>query len=719
MNKAELLNMKPILATSAMMKAASESKTVYAPYDKAHKTPIFKTAIMFRGRYEKGILMISVFRTKDMRLGAKTPKYTVYMDVSNRQFITWDHTAKKWREAMLYNLSQIWPYYSDSKTDDSAIAQLVKRHLKTEEQGYKGIHEWQSAIRADQLRARHKRETDPWDARMNKVGAEPANFYRWVEKMGIPDNFIFYHYARNVKTGWCSHCERDVPVKKPKHNSEGKCPHCRTPVTYKAVGRCGAFSTDNAWCYLIQRYDDGFIIREYWAYKHYDKGAYKMPKVFCSEVRRVIFDADLNYEAYYYDWYKRETVRWINGGCLRTYRGFQDTNGKVYPQTLYGLKSLDKVGLREMLHDCSVRLDPEYFIANLRKKPYIEQIAKAGLSRLAMDYVSHKDYLYTSDRDLIEPIAGAKSLGKALRIDKARLNRLQKRNGGLKYLQWLVHEKKQDRCIPDDVISWFIDNDVEPEDVAFIANRMTEVQVKNYLVRQRNSSGEKVSSLLSTWEDYLKMAQRVKMDVNDAIVYRTKDLHRRHDELVEYIDNHEMAIHAGEVIEKFPDVDSILASLQEKYSYEDDTYAIIVPTCIEDILIEGETLHHCIDRTDRYFERIHQHESYLMFLRRKADVSKPWYTLEVEPGGTIRQKRTEYNRQNKDLKGAQSFLEAWQKEIAKRMSEDDRSLAASSKELRLKEFAELREQGTKIQNGYMAGFLLADVLQADLMEVGA
>lgn len=719
MNKAELLNMKPVLATSAMMKAASESKTVYAPYDKAHKTPIFKTAIMFRGRYESGILMISIFRTKDMRLGAKTPKYTVYMDVTNRQFITWDHTAKKWREAMLYNLSQIWPYYSESKTDDSAIVQLVKRHLKTEKQGYKGIHEWQSAIREDQLRARHKRETDPWDARMDKVGAVPANFYRWVEKTAIPDNFIFYRYARNVKTGWCSHCERDVPIKKPRHNTEGKCPNCRSEITYKAIGRCGVINTERIWCYLIQRYDDGFIIREFWANKHYGKGKYKTPKVFCEEVRRVIFNPDLNYEAYYYDDYKHVALRWIRDENLRSYRGFRETDGKTYPQTLYGLKSLDKTGLREMMH-YNTQLDPEYYIANLRKKPYIEQLAKAGLPRLTMDYVHYKSMYYSYDYDdQTEPIIGAKSLGKALHIDKSRLNRLQKRNGGLKYLQWLIHEKKHNRCIPDAVISWFIDNDVKPEDIAFIMDRMTETQVKNYLVRQRNSSSEKVSSLLSTWEDYLKMAQRVKMDVNDAIVYRTKDLHRRHDELVEYIADQKIAIHVGEIIEKFPDVDTILAGLREKYSYEDDTYAILVPNSIEDILIEGETLHHCIDRTDRYFERIQQHESYLMFLRRKAEISKPWYTLEVEPGGTIRQKRTEYNRQNKDLKDAQSFLEAWQKEIAKRMSEDDRSLAASSKELRLKEFAELREQGAKIQNGYMAGFLLADVLQADLMEVGA
>ena len=38
--------------------------------------------------------------------------------------------------------------------------------------------------------------------------------------------------------------------------------------------------------------------------------------------------------------------------------------------------------------------------------------------------------------------------------------------------------------------------------------------------------------VLRTWEDYLSMAKKLHMDVYDEIVYRTRKLRRRHDDLV-------------------------------------------------------------------------------------------------------------------------------------------------------------------------------------------
>lgn len=62
-------------------------------------------------------------------------------------------------------------------------------------------------------------------------------------------------------------------------------------------------------------------------------------------------------------------------------------------------------------------------------------------------------------------------------------------------------------------------------------------------------------------------------------------------------------------------------------------------------------------------------------------------------------------------------LEGWQQEIQKRLTEEDAELAAVSKRLRAEEFQELREEQKKVWHGKLAGRLLADVLEADLMEV--
>ena len=106
----------------------------------------------------------------------------------------------------------------------------------------------------------------------------------------------------------------------------------------------------------------------------------------------------------------------------------------------------------------------------------------------------------------------------------------------------------------------------------------------------------------------------------------------------------------------------------------------------------------------------------MLFLRRTGETDKPYYTLEVEPNGTIRQKRTLGDNQLEDIEQASCFLQKWQKTIAKRLTEKDLALAKESRLLRLKEFEELRENHVTIRTGKLAGTPLLAVLQADLIE---
>ena len=142
----------------------------------------------------------------------------------------------------------------------------------------------------------------------------------------------------------------------------------------------------------------------------------------------------------------------------------------------------------------------------------------------------------------------------------------------------------------------------------------------------------------------------------------------------------------------------------------------MVPGKIVDIMVEGRNLHHCVATSERYIDRIERRESYILFLRKAKAPTQSYYTLEIEPDGTVRQKRTLYDRQHPDVEDANKFLRRWQKAIAKRISEKDRELAKKSKELRLAGFAQMRRDQVRINTGDLRGRLLADVLMADLME---
>ena len=170
---------------------------------------------------------------------------------------------------------------------------------------------------------------------------------------------------------------------------------------------------------------------------------------------------------------------------------------------------------------------------------------------------------------------------------------------------------------------------------------------------------------------------------------------------------------------KYKTLSTIYAPLKKKFSYENEKYRVVVPENVEDILLEGNILGHCIGRgaVERYLDRIKARESFLVFLRQADKPDVPWYTLEVEPDGTIRQKRTFGDQQGKDLDEALPFLSEWQMTVHKRMTRADKALAEKSKALRESNFAELRQNKTVVRTGYLRGQLLADVLAADLMEV--
>lgn len=152
------------------------------------------------------------------------------------------------------------------------------------------------------------------------------------------------------------------------------------------------------------------------------------------------------------------------------------------------------------------------------------------------------------------------------------------------------------------------------------------------------------------------------------------------------------------------------------YAFSEDVFQLQVPKTIEDILLEGRKLCHCVANSDVYWERMERRESYLLFLRKAGEPDTPYYTVEAEPDGTVRQVRTQFNRQKDDIDAVRSFLKRWQKQLAKRLTHEEMQLAASSRDLRIKELVQLRNDHVTIHTGELASRLLVDVLTEDLME---
>lgn len=712
MKKEELKKLRTLNATKTMMNKASMDvpKQVRNSWETYTK---YKYGAYVRVQILNGIMKAAFFLADRMRSGGRKPVYEVFINKETGEFITWDADQEKWRNAKLDMLE--WPkyFYHSGKYSNTETNKSIKRYLGVDQGGFAGILKYQIEVRKDELRQRHKRETNPWDMDMDMIPELPKDWLHWVNKKGIDENYILYEYSRKGATeGYCTYCEKKVPISNPKHNKDGVCKCCGKNIQFKSIGKAGSYYTKDYAVYLLQRIEIGFVIREFKARKHFRKGKYETPDLSCYECRRVLYDSSLYPRTYYYGDYKHAALRWIKTSNLEdSYWSYyhKESKGHVYMRTIPSLakKELRRTGLPEMLKTCPI-IDPECYMLSLSIKPYIERLAKAGLTRLAYDIC----FNYTKTFEIRECGDLAKSIG----IDRGRMKRMRENNGGVGFFEWMKHEKNINTKLNDEDICFFELHNILPKDLEFIINRMTYKGIKNYLQKQYRISGRKPKELLGTWEDYLCMANRLKMNTKLEIFYKPKNLVDSHDEAVKLTGGEEIAKRAGEIAENWPDIDDICQSIKSKYEFSDKKYTILVPNRIEDIITEGRVLGHCLDRSDIYFERIHNRESFIVFLRKTEEVDTPYYTLEIEPGGTARQKRTTGDKQNKDFQEAVKFIEKWQKEIQKNLSDNDKKLADESAKLRVQEFIELRKNQSKIWHGPLAGQLLVDVLEADLME---
>ena len=729
-SKKELLQLRRLKATSKMLEAARQDipqKTTVHVWGHSYQEVRRKYQLYLRCRVEGDILRVALYHPDNLRAGGRLPSYEVFIDRTARRFITYDCINEKWRNAKLDRLDwpQSMPMYP-STWISAADAKAAAEYLGSKELGYQAILAYQLELRQEELERRHKKETDPWDADMALTPALPKDWERWVDKVGIPQNFIFYRYERRgAQTGYCTYCERDVPLhERPRHNQMGRCPRCRHEITYKSVGRLGRYLDTKEVCvYLLQQRPDGFVVREFWAGRRYYKEDCHTAKVYCVEHWRVIYDREMVPRTYFWGSYKQLCTRWIAGepsyswmGPNSIYNNHGNEDGRVYGKTLpcLGKGVLRQTGLTDWIYAHRFVTNPDRYMARRRDIPPFEQIWKASLPKLTEECWHNHDCINRLVKE-----AQAPSLTKALGIDKQRLNRLRQNNGGTDFLCWLQDEKQSGKLIPDEVINWFCKHNISRTTLDFIWGKMTAVQICNYLHRQAEASQESVQQVLVTWRDYLSMAERLGIDTNDEIIYRAKLLRQRHDELVIRCEQRDLAEQAAEVLTAFPNVDKICQSIKEKYEYSNEKYAIIVPDGTLDIIVEGSMLCHCVGSSDRYWDRIEREEAFILFLRRADTPHLPYYTLEIEPDGTVRQKRTKFDRQEADIEDAQKFLTEWQQVIAKRLTKSDRKKAADSRIAREQEFEQMRRDNVIISTGDLAGQRLVDVLTADLMEIAA
>lgn len=724
MIKKTLRALRQLNATKEMMRKAKADKPTNS--NKWWKSEIkypYKYGVYLRAQHLKGFLKVAVYATEWMRQGISTPCYEIFIDHENEQFITRrldkTYTETGWTRAMIDNLKNVEDvklakYWYDGLLSGSGAedpwmdehqAAYIKKTLQTNKSGYAAIVEYQRKCRQQDLAEMRRRETAPWDDDMARVPEEPKAFKRWVFHEAVSENYMIYTYSKTgAKEGWCTYCERTVQLKeKPLHGKIGICPRCKREITYKSSGKINTLATDWYKVQLVQNIDGGIVVRHFEAKKCW-KGTINAELYLREDTRTLIMGGT----KWQYSWelYKNIEHRW----CRSDYRDYGNwQRGRIYTGNMYHLSKTGLVhsSLPAVLnHNKKLTNAVADWLDDERYDPNIERCTKAGLYRLAGELAKNNGLI--KDRRATE-------LTKALGIDRMRLSRLVAHDGGSLYLSYLQREKVDNTIYPDDILLDLVEKHITLSYLNNMLDHMTLVKAYNYLVRQSDQSDKNpMSQVLTTYNDYMNMAERLKMDTSSEQIYKPKDLKKAHTKVIDLLSQAGWEKTAQDASKKFPKVNEELPRLL-KYEYKGSAYQIVAPRTITDIVREGSLLGHCIHTCDFYYQRIETKESFIMFLRKNDDPEKPWYTLEVEPSGNIRQKRTVGDNQNDDLKAAVPFLHEWQQWLQKILSEEDKKLAKISEKKRKENYKKIREEKKKVWHGKLQGQLLADVLEADFL----
>lgn len=715
MVKEELKKLRTLKATPKMLEIAKrdkkESRYVKSIWGYEYRAVAYEYSLFLRCQELRGYLKVAVFIPDHMRCGSNMPAYEIFLHRDAGQYLTWDARQQKWLTAMIHNLPymQMYGCHRNAWINPEGKA-TIKKYLGVEESGFEGIRRWQQKTKDEQTEARYKRMTDPWDADMALVPELPTDWEDWVRRVAVREWYVFYETG--AQTGYCTFCNAQVPIGATKHNKKTVCTCCGNNVTYKNTNRMKYLTTRQYNAYLMQKVEGGMVVRTFGEEIVYRKDNGWRPRIIDREARRAFYDLQGKHRAtYHYEWFRNREMRFVKVDSYWLGYG-SPSSGAVYGMTLPALhRSVLKHTGYATFRRKGYTMNPEWYMAVYNRYPQVELLLKADLPALTRECLANC-------RDLEEAINPniPGSLAKKMHLDESRLKRLRASKGGMCTLRWLRYEKNMGLTIPDEEIAWLDKNCLSPQRFHFLKGQMRITQICRYMRKQMELAGMNAGELLTTWKDTLDMSEKAGRNINDPYIYRPSKLKQRHDELVLQSMMKNLQKSAEKNRKDYPLVEPVLAGVKDVFSYVGEKYCVVVPETILDIMVEGQNLSHCVGSSTRYLDRIERRESYVMFLRKAEAPEQSYYTLEVEPDGTVRQKRTYNDRQQPDIEDATKFLKQWQKEVSKRLTDQDRALAKKSKELRLQGFEQMRRDHVVIRTGDLRGRMLVDVLMADLME---
>lgn len=605
-------------------------------------------------------LIIYIFDRKQATTGNPVPLWTMFhVDGDYITLVREPDGASRWREASFERLGNDYRFTDKCAFYSAKDEQRVCDYFRDGERGgIAALIRAQQAILDERARKRKRRRDQAVRERMKCLPALSRGLATWAHKTIMPAYFIYDHARKGKASGICSSCGQEAVLTGVKHNAEGICPHCGRTLTMKPRGRIGRLY-DRQTFNVLQRTKTGElavrIMKATCAYYGDSPGTavYESARQFF----RVSPGGAVHCDRYYYAHGESKWKRGERPGMFPYQYNFEtDTCGHVYcddlPKALSGTpwEYCPVQAFYEHYHE-PMQMQP--FLFAYLEHPKLEHLVKVGFCNLASDLAYRSCYGLKLDE----------SQNRTHRIlnvgaeDVDFLRKLDVDQAALKIFQGYCERNLKDR---QQLLAWRwewkVERDIDPAlnymtvhkliryldaQWPFLQYRLTEYKARRY---------HSMQDLVTEYKDYLDMCRRLDYDIKNSFVLYPKDLQKAHDRV-----QRRVRIKADSLLRR--DFEVAMKSISRRLDFEMDGLRIVVPSNPDEIIAEGNALHHCVGG---YVERVAKKECVILFLRRCEEVDKPFYTVEVRNRKAVQVR----GMQNADMTPeVKRFMDNWERQV--------------------------------------------------------
>ncbi len=276
-----------------------------------------------------------------------------------------------------------------------------------------------------------------------------------------------------------------------------------------------------------------------------------------------------------------------------------------------------------------------YYLKSLMKKPIIETLLKVGLDSLIPSVVDDKIKVRTDQNTLWQKLGLSKANYKfalEAKLTADEFVSLQEINGF-------------DSAVDHDAfLKWQTQYHAMSSYSMRCVNEYTGLRVKeivDYIESAYYNQGIECEEALTLWRDYISLFNSYyERNVKGAEELYPDSLKKAHDVLT--MQNNKWLMKHNTVGSGFAEINEAWKHLE----FENGEFKIILPKNSRDVVLEGNSLHHCVGG---YVQRIVDKQCLILFIRRKGREEKSFMTMEYNLHGRIMQIKGISNRTMDDL----------------------------------------------------------------------